>query len=54
MVNFDWTIDVDMLAQGLVLLGAVVRAHIANRERLVKIETRLDYIESAVKPRPRA
>lgn len=43
---FNWTIDLGTVLQLVVLLGALARAHSSNRERLVKIETRLDYIEA--------
>ena len=45
---FNWTIDLGTVIQFVVLLAAFSRAHVSNRERLTKIETRLDYIEASV------
>jgi hypothetical protein len=44
-VGINWTIDADTILQLVALLGAILKSHTAIRERLVRIETRLDYIE---------
>ena len=52
-MSFDWTINIGTVVQLIVLLGALGKAHASNRERLVKIETRLDYIEVDIKGKVR-
>ena len=41
----NWTIDADTILQIVSILGAILKSHQAIRERLVRIETRIDYIE---------
>ena len=52
-MQFNWTIDLGTVLQLAVLLGALARAHASNRERLVKIELRLDFIEARMGKRVR-
>jgi hypothetical protein len=49
----DWTINIGTIVQLAVLLAAGLRAHVSNRERLTRIETRLDALEEAVDRRRR-
>lgn len=44
-MSINWTLDADTIVQLIALLGAILKSHTAIRERLVRIETRLDYIE---------
>lgn len=44
-MSINWTLDADTILQLITLLGAILKSHQAIRERLVRIETRIDYIE---------
>lgn len=44
-MSINWTLDADTIVQLVTILGAILKSHQAIRERLVRMETRLDYLE---------
>lgn len=50
---FDWTITLGNVLSLVTMIGAFAAAHASNRERLARIETRLDYIDRHINGGPR-